>query len=426
MSRHLPPVSSHVSLALLMLSFVGARDCLGGKVSLGDDGKPHAAGGSSAGSASTAAGSPSVAGRASGAGDVSDVLDAGVGPTETVLIVDPTGYVTSSPALGVSGAWYPFADSWGLDGSNATGDCELAGHIVSQCAQVSTPQFGPFTNVGGRMCTAGIAESVLAQINAPAELDYGAMWGAGIGFGLNGAIVKTPYDATAHGVIGVTFDIDHVPPSGIRVEFPTPATANNPAAWSPNAGTPNFTSPVSSGHNVILFSDVAEPSYVLTPSGFDPTQILAMHFHVPTTSVAGSYAFCISNVALVTGTAGSVDAGSAVSGECPPSLRTETGFQYVTPTGCISPYSTVLDCSTLDNQQTTIPNTPAIATLPCARRLLDGALFLALPAGTQPLDWTTAPRSSWSRLAPGEWADCSAAEAIAMAGAALCPVLPVP
>jgi hypothetical protein len=85
---------------------------------------------------------------------------------------------------------------------------------------------------------------------------------------------------------------------GVRVEFPTVGTENTAAIWKP--GTSNL-SPLVAGHNVLLFADVASPTFVKPAVPFDPTNLLSVQFHVPAGPFApAAYSFCISNLAVVT------------------------------------------------------------------------------------------------------------------------------
>ena len=184
---------SRALLAGVVLSFVSAKGCLGGDVSLGYYGTSAGAAGSAA-VAVTAAGGSSM-GTSAGATSIDssaceipailapcttfsigysfdpeqgkclpfcgpnarfgsleacqatcDASSSGAtGPTEATLFVDSNGHVSSSVELGVSGPIYRISDSVGLDGTSNTGDCELAGHAVTECARVITP---PYTASG--------------------------------------------------------------------------------------------------------------------------------------------------------------------------------------------------------------------------------------------------------------------------------------
>jgi len=352
---------------------------------------------------------------------------AGAASTEVPLSVDESGQVTSSAEFGVSGPSYRYSDGAGTDGSSAQGDCEIAGHSAAECAKVVTPPYSApgviDWGVGGLLCTSGTAERVLDGVGTPGMLDYAHMWGAGLGF--NFSSLGPAYDASARGVIGIAFDLDESPSAsfGLRVELPTSSTVDEPRAWKPSASAvPTYSSPVQAGHNVVLFQDAAPLPFYANQSAFDPTQILAVQFHVPASNVPIDYAFCIRNLSLVLGTP---PAAASSDGACPPSRGTASGFGYDAVQQCLSPYSSVLSCSALDDPTLTIPSTPAVANLPCVRRLADGALFVALSSGSQPLAWQTSPASAWSRVSTREWADCTADEAALVAAATVCPILPI-
>jgi len=353
----------------------------------------------------------------------------GTSATEVLLSVDPSGHVTSSAALGISGPSYPYSDGAGTDGVRANGDCERAGHSETECAKVVTPSYSAVGvvdwSVGGLLCTSGTAERVLDVVGMPGEPDYAHMWGAGLGFNFSDS--NPAYDASAHGVIGIAFDLDEssMPPVGMRIELPTVTTVDEPRVWKPAPLTDQFwTDPLQPGHNVVLFQDVAPLTFYTDRSAFDPTQILSVQFHVPTTNVSSNYAFCIHNLSLVLGTPPTpVDPGE---GACPVTLETDTGFAYNAGGACVSPNSTVLGCSLLDNPDMVVPATPVIPNLPCVRRLFDGALYIAIGAGgAHALDWQTLPPSAWTHLSPNEWAECNADEAALVAAAPLCPILPL-
>ncbi len=216
----------------------------------------------------------------------------------------PTGLVLgSSNALGVQGPWYAYGDGVGADGPTATGICEArGGHPASACSTIATPAVGSFPNTGGKMCTSGTVALVIAGVNGLP--DYANITGAGIGLDLNnsgGAVpVRDVFNATMKGVTGVAFDLEIVALSGLRVEFPTPAsdgTSAGAAYWGANVSFGN--SPAVAGTNVIRWADVRIPG--ATPPAFDPTMIESVLFHVPTTIMSSApYSFCVSNLRLLT------------------------------------------------------------------------------------------------------------------------------
>jgi hypothetical protein len=241
---------------------------------------------------------------------------AGAGPAGVSLVPDETGWVArDTNTLGVQGAWYPYGDQYG------EAKCTLVGlHAPAECSTIASPEplVPGFPNVAGEMCTTGETAVVLGckdgvprcTLGSP---DYSNMWGAGIGLDLNaeGApsgtpAPKLPWNPDEHGVIGVAFDINVVPPPGLRVEFPivlpddstTDNHADGSPYWGAKPGYPN--SDVRAGRNQFRWNEVAVPT---TNYAFDRTKILAIQFHVPAiTSGAnrGAYSFCISNLTLLT------------------------------------------------------------------------------------------------------------------------------
>lgn len=159
------------------------------------------------------------------------------------------------------------------------------------------------------MCTSGTVAKVIAGMVgciAPGVTcpDHSTLFGAGIGLdfnnaGADGGTGKMPFDATMAGVVGISFDLHAPPLAGIRVEFPTLGTEDTSAMWKP--GTANF-SPLVAGHNVLFFADIKSPTFVSAPMPFDPTKLLSIQFHVPTsTSASAMFNFCIRKLAVVTG-----------------------------------------------------------------------------------------------------------------------------
>jgi hypothetical protein len=148
------------------------------------------------------------------------------------------------------------------------------------------------------------------------------MWGAGIGFDFSankgwpeGDGAKKPWNPDAHGVTGISFEIDRVPGPKLRVEFPLLLTEQEALAVSLPPGsttddhpdgapfwgaTRDFgTSPVvvSPEVNVVRWDQVKKPgtsqSYV-----FDRARLLGLQFHVPavTTAPRGTFEFCVKNL----------------------------------------------------------------------------------------------------------------------------------
>jgi len=412
---------AHTLLAGISLSFVGAKGCLGGNVSLGSDASlgddgTFAGNAGMSGNLAASAGKPPSTSASSGS---SGAIDAPAKPSEAPLIIGDNGLL-NAPDFGVSGPLYALSDGFGLNGDSASGDCELAGHAASECAQMAFTNSGPPSFI----CARGTVEKLLDVVGNPGTPDYGAMWGAGVAFNfVQGEAGRLPYDASAHGVIGIAFDIDRVPQRGLRVEILPATTPSEPAAWKASQ-SPSLTSPVQAGRNIVLFQDATPLPFYNNQSALDPTQILSVQFHLPTTNVAADFDFCISNLSLVLGTP---PARPPANNEgCSDSLTPSHGFAYDPSSACLSPHATKIGCYASGPlaEVPGIPSSPAIAHLPCVRRLSDDALFLALNSSTGPLAWQTLPESAWPRLPASEWAECTANEAALLEAAAVCTVLP--
>jgi hypothetical protein len=215
------------------------------------------------------------------------------------LLPDSTGWVDRSATglTNIQGRWYGFADGFGADGTSATGACEMTGHHApADCSYLTTPSPGSFPNSAGKMCTAGVAARVINVVGGTAP-DYNSFTGAGIALSFNladmTATTQLPYNAIANGVVGIGFDIDAIPTSGLRIQFPT-TNAANPAFWD---GANNPISPVVAGHNEVRWNNVVGPFYDFSPPAFDPTMVVRVEFLVPTsTQTATSFSFCVSNV----------------------------------------------------------------------------------------------------------------------------------
>ena len=152
------------------------------------------------------------------------------------------------------------------------------------------------------MCTRGFAAQVIEDHSG--TLAYSVIWGNIIGVDLAypavdaGVPTRGQYDAPAHGVTGVAFDIDMPPSGSLEVAFQTLGTENNAAYWG---GAASDASPVVAGHNVIRWSDVGGPAYLTNPPPFDPTKLESVDFHVFANSSAWvPYAFCIYNLTMLT------------------------------------------------------------------------------------------------------------------------------
>jgi hypothetical protein len=222
--------------------------------------------------------------------------------TLQALTPDGTGFVDvgMTGTTGIHGAWYAYGDGIGSDGTAGSSDCELkGGHMMSECSNITTPLFGSFMNTGGKMCTSGTVAKVIAMGTTTA--DYTNIWGAGIGLDLNnggtadGGAGKQPFNTTMNGVVGIYFEIDSVPLATMRVEFPNKTNVNAPF-W----GGDQMSSPVKMGPNTIMWKDVKGPFYDPAPTPFDPTTLLSVQFHIPTTATSSApYSFCVSNMSAI-------------------------------------------------------------------------------------------------------------------------------
>jgi len=422
---------THVLLAGISVSFIGAKDCIGGKVSLGalDD---DATAGKDGGNVSLAgsAGQPQSAaegGRSGSTGNTGSTGGSGAAgssnatadPNEIPLGVDDHGQLGAAD-FGVSGTLYIVSDGRGANGASASGACELAGHAPSECAQI-----GYASNKPTSICASGTVEKVLDIVGTPGTPDYGAMWGAGVAFNfVQDGANRLAYDASAHRVIGIAFDIDRVPQRGLRVEILPETRPNEPAVWRPSQSA-SFSSPVQPGSNRVLFQDAAALPFYTNQSALDPRRLLSVQFHVPTNNVTSDFDFCISNLTLLLGTPPPPPPAS--SEDCPGSLTPSHGFAYDPSTQCLSAFTTKIGCQASGprDELPGVPATPAIAHLPCVRRLSDDALFIALESSTGPLAWKTLPESAWPRLPTTEFADCTAEEAALLDAAQVCVVLPI-
>jgi hypothetical protein len=268
----------------------------------GGDGSGGQVGSGSGGLVGTGSGgaAPASGGR-SGSGGAA-VSTGGFTGDGTALRPTGTGWISGdSNAFGIQGSWYAYADGQG-PGGQGPGACQTGAYPTSACSVLTAPPPGNAfpPSAGEAMCVAGSVGRVVN--NAMGQPDYDHIWGAGIGFDFADTgtppEVIGPYNAPAKGVAGIAFDLDMVPGTGIRVDFLTPATENNPASWG---GLTLALSPVKVGRNEIRWADVGGPNYIAPPPPFDPTRILSVHFHVPAdTRAAATFRFCISNVAVLT------------------------------------------------------------------------------------------------------------------------------
>jgi hypothetical protein len=258
------------------------------------------------------------------------------------------GYFDGTNAAGIVGAWWSTGDDYASRQGAGTGNCPTAKFPNSECSSITTPDpTMPFTPGPNGMCTSGTAAQVIPYPSDAGVLAYSSIWGNMIGFSFNspmtsgadagldggdssvarveagaggldagdradGSSDSAPhasapmqglYDALAHGVTGVAFDIDNPPVPNLRVEFQTLGTENNAAYWN---GAVSQSSPVAvPGHYEIRWPQVGGPFYLInngtTPPPFDATKLEAMQFHVPSNpSAAVSYSFCVRNIIMLT------------------------------------------------------------------------------------------------------------------------------
>ncbi len=224
---------------------------------------------------------------------------------------------------------YPYGDRYGV------AKCLNVGlHRPEECSLVIAPEPPPsqagFPNDGGVMCTRGETAVILPcppglTTSGCPDHDYSNVWGAGIGFDFNAepgtageSGKKKPFNPDAHGIKGVSFELDQVPASKLRVEFPqllldeearavnlpAGATTDDHPDGAPYWGaTADFgASPVKASPdvNVIRWAQVrkpgAAPTYV-----FDKARMLGIQFHVLAVSSAprSAYAFCVKNLTFL-------------------------------------------------------------------------------------------------------------------------------
>jgi hypothetical protein len=222
------------------------------------------------------------------------------GSSSIPLVPDPDGFVdiATTGDTGIQGAWYAYGDGIGATGM-PPGDCQNAGHLDSECSKIETP-VGKFTNTAGKMCTKGTVAKIIGMTAMPLSPDYAKIWGAGIGLDLNnpgGAVGKSAIDATAKGLKGIEFDLDMRPLPGLRVEVEATDTNGSEAGndyWGATASYPP--SPVMAGTNTITWDKFVGPKGHV----FSPSMLRGIQFHVPaSTTAAGTYEFCISNMKVL-------------------------------------------------------------------------------------------------------------------------------
>jgi hypothetical protein len=258
---------------------------------------------------------------------------AGMGTTTTTtsftVVPDASGWLDATTNdLGLQGSWYPYGDRYGA------AKCTNVGmHPLDSCSLVTSPKPPPdtgFPNDGGKMCTSGKTAVILpcatgVTTSGCPTSDYSNMWGAGIGFDFDankgmpeGDGAKHTWDPRAHGVTGVSFELDQVPAPGFRVEFPMLLTDDEAAAvklpsgsttddhpdgapyWGASSSFGNSPVMTSPSVNVVRWDSVRKPGTAPTYV-FDKSRMLGIQFHVPAVKTAppGAYTFCISKLTLL-------------------------------------------------------------------------------------------------------------------------------
>jgi len=228
------------------------------------------------------------------------------------LTPDSRGWIDRSTTgeTRMQGAWVSFADGFKVAGGLlGPGDCQKSGHADAECSIVlstdpASPMYPPTADLG--MCLFGVAAKVVPGANG--QPDYNGIWGFGFGIDfdypdwpeprtlMNRPTTTRRYDALAHGVTGIAFDIDSepAPRGGIRVHVTTMSAPNQSAWWG---GATAESSPIHAGHNEFHWADVGGPTYLPNPPAFDPTQLLGLNFSA-NSDVKGpvAIAFCINNL----------------------------------------------------------------------------------------------------------------------------------
>jgi hypothetical protein len=195
--------------------------------------------------------------------------DAAAGCPGVPIVPDATGFVASgSNSVGIHGSWFVYSDCTDLKGKN--------------CAMVTTPSSTTsFPNVGGAMCTSGTT-----------SMATGA-WGAGIALELNDGPPQMPFDTVAAHMTGVCFQLTGktIPTTTVRVAFPT--KDNNDNAY--------FEAVSSVGQHSVLFSKIAQGSWVTSPQSFEPSAVMLMQFQIPSSTTASiPWDFCVEGLTAIT------------------------------------------------------------------------------------------------------------------------------
>jgi hypothetical protein len=250
-------------------------------------------------------------GRALSSQELSSLWNGGLGcsppkaSTGIALVTGADGQLEAN-AAGAVGKWYSAGDAYAADGTPGAGSCETAGLPMTACSSITTPIPGtPFVpDVNGKMCASGTAAQVVTGPDG--QLAWSSLWGDIVGLGFansDSGDASTPgtFDAPAHGITGIGFDIAGIIPQGrVRVEVGTAESGNNSAYW--DGATMNVSPFNGSDHYEFRWPEVGGPQYLGADAPpFDPTQIENIAFHiVGDTPGPAPYDFCIRNVLLLT------------------------------------------------------------------------------------------------------------------------------
>jgi hypothetical protein len=250
-------------------------------------------------------------GRALSSDELGSLWNGGLGcsppkaSTGIALVTGADGQLEAN-AAGAMGKWYSAGDAYAADGTPGAGNCETAGLPMTACSSITTPipgtTFGPDPN--GRMCAAGTAAQVVTGPDG--QLAWSSLWGNMVGLGFANsdsadASTSGTFDAPAHGITGIGFDIAGIIPQGrVRVLVGTAENDTNSAYW--DGATMNVSPFDGPGHYEFRWPEVGGPMYLgAAAPPFDPTQIENIAFHiVGDTPGPAPYSFCISNLLLLT------------------------------------------------------------------------------------------------------------------------------
>lgn len=190
-------------------------------------------------------------------------------PTKQLRPLDGWVHIEEN-TLGIQGSIYTFRDFE----TNALG---------------STIYPESFEGVGRSFCVNGTTDVV--QCDFDENCDYETRWGAGAGMNLAeppGGL-QGPFNATAAGVTGFSFDVagSSVPNGSLRFKA---VVASDPDS--------DYCIDITSGPSTILLSQLRRSCWLASPGPApDPTQIRAIQWQVVTNEVSYSpFDFCIGNV----------------------------------------------------------------------------------------------------------------------------------